>query len=155
MIYEYFIRLLEWCKVNVLLIENKRSTYFKEGEVWWCSVGLNIGEEEFGKGPTFRRPVLIFKKFSKNSFLGLPLTGREKKGSWYVPCVVGGKIGSVMLNQARIFDGKRLESRIVEMKNDDFEIIKVRFRELYCPIKFVTPPLEGEAGISGKSQIVP
>jgi hypothetical protein len=41
------------------------------------------------------------------------------------------------------------------MKNDDFEIIKVKFRELYCPIKFVTQPLEGGAGISGKSQIVP
>lgn len=53
MIYDYFIRLLEWCKINVLLIENKQNIYFKEGVVWWCSVGLNIGEEEFGKGPTF------------------------------------------------------------------------------------------------------
>jgi hypothetical protein len=104
---------------------------------------------------SIRRPVLIFKKFSKNSFLGLPLTGREKKGSWYVPCVVGGKIGSVMLNQARIFDRKRLGSRIMEISNDDLEIIKAKFRELYCPLKFVIPPLAGEAGIGGKSQIVP
>ncbi len=111
MIYEYFIRLLEWWKIS--------------------------------------------KKFSKNSFLGLPLTGREKKGSWYVPCVVGGKIGSVILNQARIFDRKRPGSRIMEINSEDFEMIKVKFRELYCPIKFVTPPLTGEAGVGGKSRIVP
>ena len=154
MIYEYFIRLLEWCKISIVLLSKNNNFHFSEGEIWWCSIGLNIGEEEFGKGLTFRRPVLIFKKFSKNSFLGLPLTGREKEGSWYVSSVVMGKKGSVMLNQARIFDRKRLGSRIMEISNEDFEMIKAKFRELYCPLKFVTPPLEGEAGIGGKSRIV-
>jgi hypothetical protein len=40
--------LLEWCRINLLLIESHRDFHFNEGEVWWCSVGLNIGEEEFG-----------------------------------------------------------------------------------------------------------
>jgi mRNA-degrading endonuclease toxin of MazEF toxin-antitoxin module len=153
--YERIARLLDWWKINIFLIEDQRKFQFSEGEVWWCSIGLNIGDEEFGKGSTFRRPVLVFKKFSKNSFLGLPLTGCEKMGSWYVPSVIAGKKGSVMLNQARVLDKKRLGSRIAEMTKEDFEAVKERFRELYCPQKFVTPPLEGEAGIGGKSRIVP
>ena len=48
MIYKYIVRLLEWCRINLLLIESHRGFHFNEGEVWWCSVGLNIGEEEFG-----------------------------------------------------------------------------------------------------------
>ena len=27
------------------LDKNKRDLLFKEGEIWWCSLGLNIGEE--------------------------------------------------------------------------------------------------------------
>lgn len=130
---KYFIRLLEWCKVNILLVEKKKDFHFKEGEVWWCSIGLNIGEEEFGKGAIFERPVLIFRKFTKNSFLGLPLTSHKKEGSWYVSCRVAGKAGSVMLNQARIFDGARLLNYITRVKDVELEIIRIKFRELYCP----------------------
>ena len=153
--YERIAQLIDWWKTHVLLIENNKEVYFKEGEVWWCSIGMNVGDEEFGKGTTFRRPVLIFKKFSNNSFLGLPLAGKEKEGSWYVPTLVIGKKGSVMLNQARVFDRKRLQRRIMVMTKEDRESITIKFRELYCPINFITPPLDGEAGIGGKSQIVP
>jgi len=153
--YEYIIRLVEWIKINILLATKTRVVYFKECEIWWCSVGLNIGEEEFGKGPVFERPILIFKKFTKDSFLGLPLTSQIKEGSWYVPVVVNGKRGSIMLNQARIFDKARLSNRITTINETDFEEIRLKFRELYCPINVRSPHLEGETGTSGKSQIVP
>ena len=130
---KYIVRLLEWCRVNLLLIESRKEFHFNEGEVWWCSVGLNIGEEEFGKGSSFERPVLVFKKFTKSSFLGLPLTGHKKEGSWYVACSVAGRAGSVMLNQARIFDGARLLNYIARIKDAEFETIRERFKKLYCP----------------------
>ena len=38
----------------------------------------------FGKGAKFTRPILVFQKFTGNSFLGLPMTKQEKEGSWYV-----------------------------------------------------------------------
>ena len=153
MVYEYIAKLLDWCKVNIFLLRDRRNIYFKEGEVWWYSVGLNIGEEEFGKGPTFERPIFIFKKFTKNSFLGLPLTGSEKEGSWYVQIAIKGRGSSVMLNQARVFDRKRLRRRIMVANQREVELIKAKFRELYCPLELITPPLGGEAGIGGKSQI--
>jgi mRNA-degrading endonuclease toxin of MazEF toxin-antitoxin module len=128
---KYIISLFDWCKINILLVENKRNIYFKKREIWWCSIGLNIGEEEFGKGLNFRRPVLIFKKFTANSFLGLPLTSIEKEGSWYAPITVLEKNGSVMLNQARIFDKKRLSVRIETMTVENFNSIKERFISFY------------------------
>jgi mRNA-degrading endonuclease toxin of MazEF toxin-antitoxin module len=156
MIYEYFIRLLDWCKVNVLLVEKRRDFHFNEGEIWWCSIGLNIGEEEFGKGSGFERPVLIFKKLTRNSFLGLPLTGHKKDGSWYVSCAVAGRPGSVMLNQARILDKARLSGRMATLNEADFYGIKLKFRELYCTLKFSTPvSSEEETWVGGKSRIVP
>jgi mRNA-degrading endonuclease toxin of MazEF toxin-antitoxin module len=131
---KYFLNLLEWCKVKIVLVNTPSKNYFfKEREVWWCSIVFNVGDEEFGKGPQFLRPVLIFKKFSSNSFLGLSLTGTLKEGSWYTPSIVLGKKGSVMLNQARIFDKRRLVSRIETITGDEFENIQTRFRELYCP----------------------
>ena len=42
---------------------------FKEGELWWCSIGINVGVEIFGKGPDAVRPVVIFKKINKFLFL--------------------------------------------------------------------------------------
>jgi hypothetical protein len=93
---------------------------------------MNVGEESYGKGNGFARPVLIFKKFSGNSFLGLPLTSKEKNGNWYAPVNMGGDISWVMLNQARIFDKNRLVELIGDIKLEDFENVKKKFHDLYC-----------------------
>ena len=83
---KYFLNLLEWCKVQLAFIDpSQKNRLFHEGEIWWCSIGLNVGDEVFGKGPQFTRPVLIFKKFTGSSFLGIPLTSKVKSGSWYIP----------------------------------------------------------------------
>ena len=56
-------------------IEEKMSApTFKQQEVLWCSIGLNIGHEENGKNEFFNRPVLVVRKFSKHIFLGVPLS---------------------------------------------------------------------------------
>jgi len=52
------------------------SPQFRELEIWWCSLGKNVGTEEDGKNNLFERPVLIFRKFNKEIFWGLPLTSR-------------------------------------------------------------------------------
>jgi mRNA interferase MazF len=45
---------------------------FKERDIWWVSIGVNVGFEEDGKHEKFLRPVLILKKFNKELFLGIP-----------------------------------------------------------------------------------
>ena len=52
---------------------------FKNREVWWCSLGENIGYEQDGKGENFERPILILRKFNKHIFLGIPLTTKKQK----------------------------------------------------------------------------
>lgn len=48
--------------------------FFKEGEIWWCYFGENVGTEMNGKSDYFTRPVLVLKKYDKYSFLAVPLS---------------------------------------------------------------------------------
>ena len=41
-------------------------------DIWWVSVGVNVGFEEDGKNDNFVRPVLVLKKFNNDMFLGIP-----------------------------------------------------------------------------------
>ena len=43
-----------------------------EGEVWWVSIGLNVGSEIYGKNKDFARPVVILKKLNKKMYLVAP-----------------------------------------------------------------------------------
>ena len=70
-----------WNDQKKVLAEGNRRFLFKEGEIWWCSLGVNVGTESFGKGETFRRPILIIKKLSSESCIAVPLTSKEKKGT--------------------------------------------------------------------------
>ncbi len=38
---------------------------YQERDIWWCSVGVNIGYEEDGHGKRAERPVLIVRGFSR------------------------------------------------------------------------------------------
>ena len=42
----------------------------REGEIWWSSVGENVGTEICGKGDIYIRPVLVFRKMNRSGFLG-------------------------------------------------------------------------------------
>lgn len=55
--------------------------FYHARDIWWCSLGINIGTESDGKGDDYSRPILILKGFNKNSFLGISLTGREGRGN--------------------------------------------------------------------------
>ncbi len=38
-----------WNSLKQELDKNEKVLFFKEREVWWCSIGLNLGHEENGK----------------------------------------------------------------------------------------------------------
>lgn len=128
----YVLDFKNWFKLKILLWkkENKKLV-FKQGEIWWCSVGMNLGEEIFGKGIKFTRPVLVYKKFTSNSFMGIPLTSKEKQGSWYARIDLRGKTSWVILNQARIFDKKRLTNRLGALDDKDMDRVKKSFLKLF------------------------
>lgn len=131
MLSDYIKSIQEWFKLKISLLKKESKVIFKQGDIWWCSLGMNIGEEMFGKGKKFTRPVLVFRKFTNNSFLGLPITKQEKQGSWYVEITIHSEKRWIMLNQARIFDKKRLTNRIGVLGDKDFEKVKEKFIEFY------------------------
>ena len=72
----------EWNKIKKQLEQQEIITYFKQREIYWTKLGQNIGYETYGKGVEFLRPVLIYKKLGNFSFLGIPLTSKEKNGNF-------------------------------------------------------------------------
>lgn len=132
MLQNYFLVFLDWLRKMVVMREQKSAIRFKEKEIWWCTIGINIGVEIYGKGNDFRRPVLIFKKLGADSFLGIPLTSQQKDGSWYAPIYHGGRIDRAALSQIRVFDRKRLTKRMGTLGDINFQEIKDAFAKLYC-----------------------
>lgn len=131
MIKNYFLLLLDWLRASIFLQDKKSRRTFNEGEMWWCSIGMNIGMEIFGKGRNFSRPVVIFKKIGKDSFLGIPMTMQLKDGSWYVPVFYGGVERRAILSQIRVFDGKRLIKFVGTLSHKNFDDVKEKFAAFY------------------------
>lgn len=97
---------------------------YKEREVWWAQLGLNIGDEEDGKGTYFSRPVLIIKGFSKYLVWVVPLTSSPKVGKYYHSIPVDGTISTVILSQLRILDIRRFTDRIGILDEQIFQDLK-------------------------------
>ncbi len=124
---------LWFLKKEVLHFNNYKSPYFNESEIWWCSIGENVGDEINGKSEYFRRPVLIIKKLSKHSFIGLPLTTKQKLGSWYVNIEHNNKKSVVVLSQVRNFDYRRLDKKLADLGEVYFtEVMKSLDKLLFC-----------------------
>ncbi|MBR3233408.1 type II toxin-antitoxin system PemK/MazF family toxin [Candidatus Saccharibacteria bacterium] len=122
----------EWIELKERLHFVGNYPPIKEGQIWWCAVGENIGAEINGKNHTFSRPVLIMKKLSQYSFMGIPLTSQPHEGSWYVHFKFKGKMQYAALAQAKAFSVSRLYTKMGTAPNSDLQIVRDGFRKLYC-----------------------
>ncbi|MDO4889424.1 MAG: hypothetical protein Q4A25_01890 [Candidatus Saccharibacteria bacterium] len=61
-----------WNEVKKKLHRKGNCPPIKDGEVWWCGIGRNLGVEINGKSGQFSRPVVIMRKISHHSFMGVP-----------------------------------------------------------------------------------
>ncbi len=96
---------------------------FKEGEIWWCSIGKNIGTEINGKSHKYSRPVIIFRKCSSQTFIGIPVSTKIKNGSWYYQFSINSISQCAVLVQMRSYDEKRLLEKYAEIPSHVFEEI--------------------------------
>ena len=104
---------------------------FSERDIWWCSVGLNIGDEQDGKNENFERPVCILRKFNKEIFIGLPLTSTRKDSKYYFPYILHDTEGSILLSQSRLMSAKRLQRKLGHVSKGKFKELRERYRTLY------------------------
>jgi mRNA interferase MazF len=117
----------EWFTEKNDLHENKVRAFFHEREIWFASVGVNIGFEQDGKHEKFLRPVVVVKKFNNEVCWGIPTTKKNKKGKHYFPFEYKeSEFTTVILSQLRLIDTKRLDYKIGSMKESDFIEMKKR-----------------------------
>jgi mRNA-degrading endonuclease toxin of MazEF toxin-antitoxin module len=115
----------EWHRVKQGIQDSENQLFPHEREVRWCSVGLNVGSEEDGNGGYYTRPVLIVKIMTKNTCLCVPLTTRDKHGSYYFDVDLSDGVSrKAVLSQIRLIDTRRLWSLIGTIDIDQFEKIK-------------------------------
>ncbi len=116
----------EWNEIKKttqsLGIDNEVHIY--EREVWWAKLGINIGDEEDGKGSYFERPVLIIKKHNPRCFLGMSLSTINKDSKYYYTIALNNDFVSVILSQIKLMGSERLINCIGNISANDFEEIK-------------------------------
>jgi mRNA interferase MazF len=112
-------------------ISAKKSTdkFIKEREIWWISLGLNIGHEQDGKNEQFERPFLVVKKFNKSIVWGLPLTTVAKDNKFHYKIQEDGSY--VILSQLRLISTKRFLRRIKVINENLFEDIVDKTIQLF------------------------
>jgi mRNA interferase MazF len=125
-------RFLEWIGLKKALHNRShRPPFVSERDLWWVSIGENIGSEMNGKSDRFTRPALVLKKLAHGFYLIAPTTTQEHTGSWYVRVSLAGLDEYVCLNQIRVVDYRRLYSKLGQLDTDDFDRVKEGFRRLY------------------------
>jgi mRNA-degrading endonuclease toxin of MazEF toxin-antitoxin module len=106
--------------------------FCSERQIWWCSLGKNIGSEENGKHELFERPVIIFRKFGKRMMWVIPLTTQEKnsKSGGYYTFELNGIIRAAHITQTRPISIKRLIRYVDTISYEDFQSIRKKIAEI-------------------------
>lgn len=119
-----------WNEIKKSLHDEHKAVIFKERDIFWVSIGINIGYEQDGKGEIFSRPVVIVKKYNNNLFFGVPLSTAIREGSFFFSFDFNNEISSALLVQGRAYDAKRLENKIGMISKNDFESLKSKLKGL-------------------------
>ena len=125
-------KFLEWIGLKERIHNNESvPPLFKENEIWWCYIGENVGVEINGKNEQFSRPIFIYKKYDKYSFLGLPLTTKPKIGTWFVQITFTGINQTVVLSQGRAYDYRRFKEKMGELDEKDSQKVREGYEKLH------------------------
>ncbi len=127
-----------WNKLKKIFEKEERKFFAHPREIWWCSLGLNLGAEIDGKNDSFERPVLVITVYNKESMLVLPITSREKDDKFHYKIFVkikDIKTGEyieksvwIKLTQAKVISNKRLLRKIDLISIEDFTKLMVTFK---------------------------
>lgn len=119
-----------WSLEKIDIHENKKHPFFHEREMWFTSVGLNVGFEQDGRGKKFLRPAVVVKKFNNDVCWCVPLTKNRKKGKYYFSFSLSEEVSTAILSRIRLIDCKRLQYKIGDIKGNDFQKLKTKITQL-------------------------
>ncbi len=128
----YVNHFLEWIGLKQKLHRGTQSPpLVSAGDIWWASIGENVGSEINGKSRLFSRPVIIFKKLAHGFYFVIPTTTKSKVGSWFVPFRQADRNMVASLHQARAIDHRRLSTKLGQLDDSDFDRVRKGFSKLY------------------------
>lgn len=129
----------QWHSIKTIIENEHHPPLFREQEIWWCSLGTNIGFEEDGKSTLFERPVLVWRKFNRELFWGLPMTSKKKEGRFYYSFPLHDHDRTVIISQLRVLSAKRLIRRLSKLSDHHFVLLD----QSVCSFIKETDPLRG------------
>ena len=130
----------KWNEIKKDTHKSRFKLGIKSREIYWTKIGMNIGNEEYGKGKDFLRPVIIIRQITSDLFIGVPTTTSQKESNDYFHriCYID-KISqkqvnsSAMILQQKVFSKKRLLNKIGTISKSDFETIVNKLKKLIDP----------------------
>jgi len=121
----------DWNHLKKDIHNRENHRFFKQGEIWWINLGVNIGYEADGKGDCYERPVLILKKYNQFSFLAVPLTTANKENPYKLSIgKIEDKDSFINTSQLRYVDSKRLTNKVTTLDKDLFLVIKQKTSQI-------------------------
>lgn len=120
-----------WNKLKKHIHGENENRLYHEREIWWCSLGVNVGSEQDGSETEYRRPVLILRGLSSQTCFVIPLTTATRR-HWLRPTIgqVDGEEARALLSQMRVIDTKRLVRKIGYLNKEIFERIRKAAKDL-------------------------
>lgn len=110
--------------------KDSKNIFFKEWDIWWSSLWQNIQTESNWKWENFRRPILVLKKLSSDSFICIPLSTKLKEGTWFYQYNLHWEKYTAILYQIKMIHKNRLRVKIWQIDEFDFIKIKKRLKNL-------------------------
>lgn len=137
----------QWHELKQAVNDRPPIQSYHEREVWWCSIGENVGYEEDGKNELFERPILVVKKFNGELFLGVSLTTKRRDNKYYHPIKIGELPGSVMVSQLRVLSSRRLSRRLERLGKVRFADICEKLSSLVSVEKSISADFSAESPV--------
>lgn len=124
-------KFITWTKLKIRIHISEKKLYPREREIWWVSLGQNIGVEVNGKNKRFEGPVLVLKRYHDDACLVLPLSSKVKTGSYYFSFKnQNGMTAVANFSQTRSISTKRFIRMIGRMNVENFEEVRHKFKML-------------------------
>src|SRR3989338_2249798 len=112
---------------------NGAGRFYHEREVWWCSLGVNVGFEQDRRGYLFQRPVLIVRGLSSHTCIVAPFT--TSSGDNHPMRIQLGKVGEqeayAIISQLRVIDTRRFTERLAVLNKGLFAVVQKAVKKLF------------------------
>ena len=135
-ILQDILKIIDWNRIKARLHISNAHPYPYKKEIWWASLGQNIGVEINGKNNKFERPVLVIRVFNTHSSFISPITSTLSDKKFIISFTnLVGENNSTNISQLRTISNKRLLRKIGEISDTEFEKVLETIRETVLKTK--------------------